>query len=244
MDLEGKQFGRFTVLSFDYSDGKHAYWKCVCCCGKELILSRRTLVQRRRTACSRACSFKNMLGLRFGKFTVVARSKQPTGRSGQFWKCLCDCGNSVVKPTRNLRRGKSCGCEVKLSNNASARNALIRSYIATAKRRGIDFRLSVQQCDRLFAGDCHYCGTFPEQKVRINSSVFTYNGIDRKNSKLHYTARNTVTCCKLCNRRKSGASYKDFISWIDRCAAQSKKRLVPAIPIGTRAATCSATRTL
>lgn len=52
----------------------------------------------------------NLLGLKFGRLTVLARdgSKQ----QGAMWLCECECGATVSRLGRNLRRNftKSCGC--------------------------------------------------------------------------------------------------------------------------------------
>jgi hypothetical protein len=49
-------------------------------------------------------------GQKFGMLTVIERQ----GMSGRnaAWLCLCDCGNSKVASSRNLRCGdtRSCGC--------------------------------------------------------------------------------------------------------------------------------------
>jgi hypothetical protein len=51
----------------------------------------------------------DLIGSKFGKLTVVSLARI---EKTQHWNCLCDCGKSVVVPTRNLRVGhnKSCGC--------------------------------------------------------------------------------------------------------------------------------------
>lgn len=38
IDLTGKIYERLAVLSEAYSDGKHLYWNCKCCCGNEVIV--------------------------------------------------------------------------------------------------------------------------------------------------------------------------------------------------------------
>lgn len=57
---------------------------------------------------------KNLVGLRFGKLTVLERagSEKFVGLSRATWRCLCDCGNIVIANTRLLTSGhkKSCGC--------------------------------------------------------------------------------------------------------------------------------------
>lgn len=55
--------------------------------------------------------FIDLTGQRFGKLTVVSRSEN--NKNGQrYWNCSCDCGNTSIVYTGNLKRGhtKSCGC--------------------------------------------------------------------------------------------------------------------------------------
>jgi hypothetical protein len=51
-----------------------------------------------------------MIGLRFGRLTVVAQA--PSRGRKKHWLCLCSCGNSTTVIGRSLRTGatKSCGC--------------------------------------------------------------------------------------------------------------------------------------
>ena len=54
---------------------------------------------------------KDMKGMRFGRWIVVARS--PNNINGKaVWKCVCDCGNHGEVRGDVLRRGisTSCGC--------------------------------------------------------------------------------------------------------------------------------------
>ena len=52
----------------------------------------------------------DLLGMKFGRLTV--RKEAP--KRGKFicWECDCDCGNTAIVTTRDLRNGdtKSCGC--------------------------------------------------------------------------------------------------------------------------------------
>lgn len=61
---------------------------------------------------------KSLLGLRFGKLTVIAeadRYRTAGGWSRRQWVCVCDCGNTVTVRACNLLSGdtKSCGCHKK-----------------------------------------------------------------------------------------------------------------------------------
>jgi len=65
-------------------------------------------------------TYKNILGQRFGKLTVirslnqeeVERRKLNKSRRGHWWECKCDCGNPCFYTTHELTKGifKSCGC--------------------------------------------------------------------------------------------------------------------------------------
>lgn len=55
-----------------------------------------------------------MINKRFGRLTVVSDSGiRKSG--GIYWNCVCDCGNSAIVRTSNLKSGKtnSCGCLAK-----------------------------------------------------------------------------------------------------------------------------------
>lgn len=55
--------------------------------------------------------FKDMTGLRFGRYTVIRRAENcPRGTAR--WECLCDCGNTSIVdgPSLRFKRAQSCGC--------------------------------------------------------------------------------------------------------------------------------------
>jgi hypothetical protein len=59
----------------------------------------------------------DLVGRKFGKLTVASKAKSIAGgitvkRFWGAWNCLCDCGNTVIVKTVDLKRGavKSCGC--------------------------------------------------------------------------------------------------------------------------------------
>lgn len=55
-------------------------------------------------------------GLLFGRLTAISRHP----RSGNYWKCVCECGTTVVAQVKLLKLGKtkSCGC-LRIHNNKS-----------------------------------------------------------------------------------------------------------------------------
>jgi len=54
---------------------------------------------------------KNILGQRFGRLIVTERAGSSVENKA-MWKCICDCGGSIITTGKTLRRGeaKSCGC--------------------------------------------------------------------------------------------------------------------------------------
>ena len=52
----------------------------------------------------------NLIGQKFGRLTVVEFCGVSNHKAR--WKCVCDCGLTVIAPANNLRSGntKSCGC--------------------------------------------------------------------------------------------------------------------------------------
>lgn len=55
--------------------------------------------------------FKDLTGLKFGRWTVVKRAENDS-RGGTRWQCRCDCGTEKVVASCNLKNGHSmsCGC--------------------------------------------------------------------------------------------------------------------------------------
>lgn len=65
---------------------------------------------------------KNLIGLKFGRLTVIDRAQNATDGKVQ-WACQCDCGNPKIKIIRGsdlkLGKVKSCGClalETRIAN--------------------------------------------------------------------------------------------------------------------------------
>lgn len=63
----------------------------------------------------------NLTGQRFGKLVVVNEGephRNPNGRTRVRWNCICDCGNTILVSTDNLRSGHttSCGCNANRTN--------------------------------------------------------------------------------------------------------------------------------
>lgn len=123
-DLTGLIFGRLTVMNRveDYvsSNGNHtAMWACKCECGTIKNISHTHLLSGATQSCGclqreRASkqSFKNLVGEKFGRLTVLALSENRTKSRGRKWICQCECGTIKEVAQLALLNGStvSCGC--------------------------------------------------------------------------------------------------------------------------------------
>lgn len=65
----------------------------------------------------------NLTGQSFGRLTVIEKATKRCNGQSAMWICKCDCGNTIVVRSGDLRNGKtkSCGC--------------LRKEITSAKRK-------------------------------------------------------------------------------------------------------------
>jgi len=116
INLLGQRFGRLEVIDEAPSRKGQAYWLCKCDCGT--IKEIRGAHLRNGSIVSCGCKGKeilnkpiDLLNQKFGKLTVIESIGQTKNR-GNLWKCQCDCGNTTIASTAELRNNirKSCGC--------------------------------------------------------------------------------------------------------------------------------------
>ena len=117
-DLTGRRFGSLTVLErTGQQENRYWTWRCVCDCGKEIVVSTKHLSRGSINSCG--CGKKvptekmpnDLTGKRYGKLTVLRFDKQlENGKTS--WLCQCDCGNQCVVTADSLHhlKRKSCGC--------------------------------------------------------------------------------------------------------------------------------------
>ncbi len=118
-DLTGQRFGRLTVIERAENKGKKTCWKCHCDCGNETVVCASHL----KSGATRSCGCfnreiahinnlnnENLIGQKFGRYTVISFDGRRNGSI--FWKCRCDCGNERSVSASHLKSGasKSCGC--------------------------------------------------------------------------------------------------------------------------------------
>lgn len=126
LKLEGKTFGRLTVLKQDIvRRNRSICWICKCFCGKEKSVSGTNLIRGESKSCGclakelsgvRNSKSKDITGLKFNKLTAIRFSRQVGYK--YFWVFKCDCGveKEMRKAAVTNSRSLSCGCLMKEIN--------------------------------------------------------------------------------------------------------------------------------
>jgi hypothetical protein len=146
-------------------------------------------------------------------------------RSYFLFKCACGTEKVILGSLVKSGNTKSCGClsrEVKksklLPNNTGVINQIILGYKRHATGRGFAWNLTFDEVVNIINKPCHYCGTInSNKKITKNcKGGFSYNGIDRVDSRGNYAIGNVVPCCDFCNKAKGNKTKQEFLSWVKR----------------------------
>jgi hypothetical protein len=94
-------------------------------------------------------------------------------------------------------------------------NRTFYSYQQDAEKRDIEFHLTKDEFMEIIKEKCVYCGDISEEKQ--------FNGVDRVDSKGHYTIDNCVSACTLCNYLKHAMPVELFFQRIEHILTYSGK---------------------
>lgn len=174
-------------------------------------------------------SFVDLTGKKFGKLTVIKKSKLRSSGGNIKWECICDCGKKTNPSSSHLVHGKStsCGCNRRAKNpELSAHKDMFQDYKYSAQQRNLEFSLNFEN-DFLptILENCIYCNQSPELRIMHRSWHYEYraNGIDRIDSQKGYNYENIVPCCATCNRMKNNMSFEKFKEHILKLANKFQK---------------------
>lgn len=124
-NIIGNRYGRLTVLyrvsppASNTTKKPHSYWKCLCDCGNECVVSISGLNDKTTQSCGCLSKEKaserfgiDILGQKFGSLTVVERDYSAVNKKRIYWKCSCDCGNPKLISVSGveLRNGQKTRC--------------------------------------------------------------------------------------------------------------------------------------
>lgn len=114
-NIVGERFGKLTVIRYLRTDvrpyGYVAIWECECDCGNIVEVPTNSL----RTGNTKSCGClisENLIGMKFGRLTVIDREPPKGKKDRGLWVCKCSCGNITRVTTHVLKSGNttSCGC--------------------------------------------------------------------------------------------------------------------------------------
>lgn len=171
----------------------------------------------------------DLIGRKLDRLTVIEKTNERDSRGTYKYKCLCECGKTVILTSNCLSKRyhtKSCGClkaenvrkAVRRGWGVSAFESLHHHYKRNAGLRGLDFLLSLDEFKEITSKNCYYCGIEPSQvfKSRTNYGGYVYNGIDRVDNDRGYSLDNIVPCCGTCNIAKGKLSVEQFLNLVER----------------------------
>ena len=116
-ELDGKTYGRLTVLRDDGSRTKsgRVLWLCECSCGNKVYVLSQNLKRGTTKSCGclndekRHERFKDLTNTETANFKIIDRAYSKNQRV--WWNCICKhCGKSVILNNNLIGHQTSCGC--------------------------------------------------------------------------------------------------------------------------------------
>lgn len=233
----GEQFGNLLTVEPKRVQ-KNSGWLCNCRCGKSVWIKSTNLTKGSSISCGclkigyrKNGAKRQVLGNPVHKYEVKANKaygnltavEEIFVKNSKRWKFRCVCSNEIIlQPCRVLgsKPKKSCGCKKGFSTTSAGITLhLFNRYKSGAKKRNLEFDLSINHFTTLIYSTCFYCSNYPNNKFKwrtkgIRKVYKNYNGVDRLDNKKGYNSTNCVTCCFVCNRMKNIMDSEAFLTKI------------------------------
>lgn len=151
----------------------------------------------------------DLTGQRFGKLTVISESDKRGNGGTVYWLCQCDCGNTVLRTSKALRKGytTSCGCN-SITDLTGEHFGMLTVLERTEQRR---HRSYVWKCRCDCGNICYY--SLNELKSGCQSCGCKTK-IHMKNVHAEYFNHNTqINKIKSDKPAKNNTSGKRGVSW-------------------------------
>jgi hypothetical protein len=183
----------------------------------------------------------DLVGKRVGKLEILSCTEMYSKSRSLIYRCLCDCGEEVLRPANKLKESKFSSCsncrtawnkgKPRTEKGRSGLVAYYSSYKKGAQKRNLEFELTLDQFKSITSSKCSYCGVAPSS-IHFGSLAYTMdwggyvsNGIDRVNSSLGYALDNCTPCCMICNKMKQQFSKEEFIAQCRKITEKHKEVL-------------------
>src|SRR3972149_2809955 len=117
IQMTNQRFGAFRVMRQCYGSAGNgeAIWVCRCRCGNQFTATGSSIRSGRKKSCGcvKTPKHRDITGMRSGHLVAVEHVGREPRSYNARWRCLCDCGTSVVTtgPRIETQRQKSCGCK-------------------------------------------------------------------------------------------------------------------------------------
>lgn len=146
-------------------------------------------------------NFKDLVGQRFGKRIVISRAETPIygGKKGSSrWVVQCDCGRISTAQTCDVKRGKSCGCDLSyaIKSGATRRKPLPLKSSRNKSHLMRRFCLTVERFEQMILDQNNRC-KICDKEFTVTPSV----DHDHLCCPGHRTCGNCIRglLCNLCN---------------------------------------------
>lgn len=205
---------------------KYALIECVHCGAKRLVIYYNFL-KKDTVPCTKCGGkwidwAKSMIGSTVGHYKILEYVRLVKRESNKkvdiFFKVQCiHCGSireEELYSNSGWNRYPNCPECPRMELTYYERR--FKEYQQSAKKRNIDWNLTLQEFINIATQKCHYCGEDPIYQYRIignkTETGDIINGIDRVDSSKGYNINNCVPCCTHCNVMKMHYSEKEFLN--------------------------------
>jgi len=216
INYTGKQYGNWTILK-ELGGNKVL---CRCGCGTEKMVQKGSIMRGESYSCGCGSlhALNNLAGQVFTNLTVLNYTRD---HGKTLWECQCKCGTirSFRADLLTSGRRKSCGClrtekSYLMEKGLVGLNCLFGEYKYRAKKRKIQFSLTLEQFKDLTSQKCFYCGVVPYQisvsSSQLDHTEYKYNGLDQIKPGTGYSIDTVVPCCGKCNSAKLVMTQEEF----------------------------------
>jgi hypothetical protein len=165
-------------------------------------------------------NLKDITGERFGKLTVIKKTKNATTTSAK-WLCQCDCGKTVEVVSGSLRRGltTSCGC-ARAKRLWSGYEDISKTFwsrvVKGAELRNLPLEITIEDAWELFLKQDKKCALTGLPITLIKENFLKRHtehtaSLDRIDNKLGYIKGNVQWVHKEVNLLKNNFSEEELL---------------------------------
>jgi hypothetical protein len=235
-NLVGQRFGKLFVVRIVGKRNKS--YLCKCDCGTERSINGKKLLldDMKSCGCERGMRPPNdLMGYRFGNWTVIGKADEELCKRQVLWKCMCDCGGIVNKTPYAIRNHvhKMCGVCSNTGNKKQVgeiTNRYWKRVVDSARVRNIPLEITKSFAWELFLKQDRRCVLTGILLTFANSyegkeAILQTASLDRIDSNIGYINTNVQWVHKAINKMKNSLSDEDLIEWCQRVVEHKKNSL-------------------